>query len=252
MICRFCAAEIPEGSQFCRKCGARMNVTPPPPPAASTPPTSPLPPGVEPPTSGKAIGSLIAGIFFLFLPASIVAVILGHLSISEINKSAARIKGKGLAVAGLVLGYMGIAFIPFVLIIAAIAIPNFLRARTAANEASAVGSMRTFNTALASYALQCPQGFPASTEQLGPGSGDCSGANLIDQSLSSPNAIRHGYVFTYHPGGADAQGRITVYVVSGHPVNPGSTGARHFYTDESGLIRGETSGPAGPNSEPLE
>ena len=56
-----------------------------------------LPAGFEPPTSGKAIGSLISGIFFLFLPASIVAVILGHLSLSEIRKSAGRIKGQGIA-----------------------------------------------------------------------------------------------------------------------------------------------------------
>ena len=51
--------------------------------------------------------------------------------------------GDGMAIAGLVLGYIGFAAIPFILIIAAIAIPNLLRARMAANEASAVGSLRT-------------------------------------------------------------------------------------------------------------
>ena len=136
-----------------------------------------LPAGFEPPTSGKAIGSLISGIFFLFLPASIVAVILGHLSLSEIRKSAGRIKGQGIATAGLVLGYIGIGAVPFIiLIVAAIAIPNLLRAKMAANESVAVGSLRTYNTAIVIYAQQCPQqGFPASTAQLGPGSGDCDG-----------------------------------------------------------------------------
>lgn len=90
---------------------------------------------VESHTSGKAIASLICGIFFFILPAAIVAVILGHLSCSEIGKSLGRIRGRGLALAGLILGYFGVAFIPFILIIAAIAIPNLLRARIAANEA---------------------------------------------------------------------------------------------------------------------
>jgi Domain of unknown function (DUF4190) len=130
----------------------------------------PLPPGFEPPTSGKAIGSLICGIFCFFLPASLIAVILGHLSLSEIRKSAGRLKGQGLATTGLILGYLGIALIPFLLIIAAIA--NLLRSKMAANEASAVGSLRTLNTAAIRYALQCPDfGFPASVENLGPGSG---------------------------------------------------------------------------------
>jgi type IV pilus assembly protein PilA len=252
MICSSCSTEIPDGSQFCSKCGARVDVLPPPAPPYSAPPSSPLPPGVEPPTSGKAIGSLIAGIFFLFFPAAVVAIILGHISLSQIRKSAGRLKGRGLATAGLILGYMGIAFIPIVLIIAAIAIPNLLRARMTANEASAVGSVRTFTTALVSYASQCPQGFPASTEQLGPGPGDCTGANLIDASLASPRALKDGYILVYHPGRADDQGHVSVYVISADPVVPGSTGMRHFYADESGVIRFETSRPAGPDSQPLE
>ena len=83
-------------------------------------------PGVPTPTSGKAIASLVCGVFFFILPASIAAVVLGHLSLSEIKKSAGRVQGQGLAIAGLVLGYMGLAGIPFA-IIAASAIPNWLR-----------------------------------------------------------------------------------------------------------------------------
>ena len=52
-----------------------------------------------------------------------------------------------IAIAGLVLGYLGVLAIPFVLIIAAIAIPNLLRARIAANESAAVSSIRTIGTA---------------------------------------------------------------------------------------------------------
>jgi hypothetical protein len=64
-------------------------------------------------TSGKAIGSLICGLFFLFFPIAIVAIVLGHLSLSDIRKAAGRLTGQGVAVAGLVLGYLGVAFIPF-------------------------------------------------------------------------------------------------------------------------------------------
>jgi type IV pilus assembly protein PilA len=251
MDCPYCAELIPDDVQFCPKCGTQMGTRLPSP--GSPPRAQPLPPGFQPPTSGKAVGSLICGIFFFFLPASIAAVVLGHLSLSEIRKGAGRLKGQGLATAGLVLGYVGIAAIPFILIIAAIAIPNLLRARMATNEASAVGSLRTYTTAIMSYSVQCPkQGFPAAVQQLGPGAGDCNQANLVDPSLASPSATKSGYVFVYHAGPANEQGHIVSYVISADPANPNSTGVRHFYTDETGIIRAESTGPAGPQSQPLE
>lgn len=250
MTCPYCAELIADGSQFCPKCGTRMGTTM---AAAPSPGASIAPPfsGV-PSTSGKAIGSLICGIFFWFLPTSIVAVVLGHLSLSEIRKSAGRLKGQGLAITGLVLGYMGIAFIPFILIIAAIAIPNLLRSRMAANEASAVASLRTYNVAIATYAAKCAQqGFPPSAQQLGPGSGDCDHADLLSGVLASRHPMKYGYEFQYHPGTTDADGRITSYVISADPVTQNQTGIRHFYSDETQVIRFEPSSPAGPASPPL-
>lgn len=78
-------------------------------------------------TSGKAIASLICGVLFFIFPVAIAAVVLGHLSFSDICKSGGRLVGNGIATAGLILGYMGLAAVPFILIIAAIAIPNLLR-----------------------------------------------------------------------------------------------------------------------------
>src|ERR1700751_2141309 len=127
MNCPYCAQGIPDDVVFCPKCGTQMGTPLPDSPNYRQPP----PPGFQPPTSGKAMGSLISGLFFFFLPASILAVVLGHLSLSEIRKSAGRLKGQGIATVGLVLGYMGVAAIPFILIIAAIAIPNLLRAKMA-------------------------------------------------------------------------------------------------------------------------
>jgi uncharacterized protein DUF4190 len=59
-----------------------------------------------PQNSNKAIASLVCGLMFFFTPTSIAAIVLGHLALSDIKKSAGRIAGRGLAVAGLVLGYV--------------------------------------------------------------------------------------------------------------------------------------------------
>ena len=152
MVCSRCGQTAPDGATFCSTCGQ-------PSPATNVgfaglpPQTSTGVPGpvVAEKTSGLAIASLIFGIPFPFFPFSIVAVVFGHVSLSQIKKSAGRLGGKGLAIAGLVLGYLGIAMIPLILIIAAIAIPNLLRARMAANESSAVYSLRTINTAQVTY-----------------------------------------------------------------------------------------------------
>jgi type IV pilus assembly protein PilA len=248
MNCPYCGQSIPDDIVFCPKCGTRMGSPLPDSPAYQTP----LPAGFVPPTSGKAIGSLICGIFVFFLPASILAIVLGHLSISEIRKSAGRMKGEGIATAGLILGYLGVVLIPFILIIAAIAIPNLLRAKMAANEASAVGTLRTMNTAIDAYAEKCPdQGYPSSIERLGPGPGDCTGAGLVSNILATPNAKNSGYIFFYQPASPNAKGKTTSYGIYADPMVPTSTGTRHFYTDDSGIIREERSKSAGPNSTPL-
>ena len=70
--------------------------------------------------------------------AGIPAIILGHISLSRIKKSMGRLKGEGMALTGLILGYISL---PFILIIAAIAIPNLLRAKISANEAAAASTV---------------------------------------------------------------------------------------------------------------
>jgi Domain of unknown function (DUF4190) len=82
-----------------------------------TPAPTPQPPGdrgayEQPPgrgTSGLAIASLVLGIVWVFWIGSILAVIFGHIALSRIKASRGMIEGKGLAIAGLVLGYLGIA-----------------------------------------------------------------------------------------------------------------------------------------------
>jgi Domain of unknown function (DUF4190) len=186
--CPHCTGAIQDDALVCPLCKTSLTGMPAPPPGAS----------------GKAIGSLVCGLLsVLILPffASIPAVILGHISLSEIKKSAGRLQGKGMAIAGLVMGYLSVAFIPFLLIIAAIAIPNLLRARMAANEAAAVGSLRTYNSAMVNYAAICPNiGYPASVVDLGTGDGRCKGANLVDSFLAAPAGQKTGYRFSIHRG----------------------------------------------------
>ena len=135
MFCEKCGAAIQDGSLFCNQCGRAVTAAPGQQGAAPTPPARYVGDGE---TSGKALASLVTGIFGLLLfPIAIAAIILGHMSRSEIRKSNGRLKGDGMATAGLVMGYGAFALIPFILIIAAIAIPNLLRARIAANESSA-------------------------------------------------------------------------------------------------------------------
>jgi len=204
--------------------------------------------------SGKATASLVCGILLCLSPfTSAAAVVLGHLALSEIKKSAGRMAGHGVAVAGLVLGYVGLVFfVPMVLIIAAIAIPNVLRARMAANEASAVGTLRTYNTAMITYASACPDlGYPASLENLGPGGKDCNHLDVLDATLAVPAPVKNGYRFYYSQTGI-SNGTRTQYILAADPVTPGTSGVRHFFTDQTGVIRASLGGGADANSRPLQ
>jgi type IV pilus assembly protein PilA len=181
-----------------------------------------------------AIASLVCGIVNVF-PVSIIAIVLGHISLSQIRKSAGQLKGQGLAIAGLVLGYLGIVAIPFILIVAAIAIPNLLRAKIAADESSAVGSIRTLGTAEKAYAAEHQsEGFTCNLSDL-------NSAGLIDSSLLSGQ--KNGYAFTLQNCTADAAGKpVSKVQVIAVPLSLHTTGTRAFCTDETGAIRSDSSG----------
>lgn len=228
-FCAACGNSMNVEDRFCRVCGRAAEVSAP----ASGAATSPMVP-VPQETSGKAIASLICGLFFFFFPLSAVAVILGHISLSDIRKSAGRLKGEGLAIAGLVFGYAGLAIIPF-LIIAAIVIPNLLRARIAANESSAVASVGRVTTAEVTYAAQHPEeGYTCSLSSL-------ESANLIPADLAK--GLKNGYAFevsgcgssTDHPGNDKFQ-------VVAYPVRVNQTGIRAFCSDQTSVIRVDSSG----------
>lgn len=244
--CPFCAESIQDDAQFCPLCGCSLVA-----PATTIASAAAMPPG-QVRTSGKAIASLICGIFFFVLPSAIIAIVLGHLSYSEISHSLGRIRGKGMSIAGLILGYLGISFIP-ILIIAAIAIPNLLRSRMAANEASAVGSLRSYNYAMGVYAAQCPKiGFPQSLANLGLGGKGCDRAGLLDDSLGTNNPVKSGYSFHYTAGEPDNLGQVASFTLTAEPITQGTTGFRYFFTDQTGVIRWSKDGSADADSPPLQ
>jgi len=95
------------------------DVSPPPPPAPlAPPPYAPYPAPVCQTTNGLAVASLIAGFFWLGWLGSILAVIFGHIALGQIKRSGGREGGSGLAIAGLVLGYMGVATLLLVILVA--------------------------------------------------------------------------------------------------------------------------------------
>jgi len=136
--------------------------------------------------------------------------------------------------------------VAIILIIAAIAIPNLLRSKMAANEASAVASLRTYNTALVSYTTT--YGTDPTTAQgmlaLGPATTPSStAADLIDNLLGSASPSKSGYTFSYTAGTASSTGIISQYSLTAQPQST-STGQRYFFTDQSGVIRQTTNGSA--------
>ena len=139
--------------------------------------------------------------------------------------------------------------VAIILIIAAIAIPNLLRSRMAANEASAVGSLRTINTACVTYSTTYPQvGYPNSLAALGPSSSAVStSADLIDSVLSA--GTKSGYTFSFGPGTGTP---LTGYSVAADPSSRGTSGQRGFYTDQSGVIRADPTTTASSSSSPLQ
>ncbi|MCX5692114.1 MAG: type II secretion system protein [Candidatus Omnitrophica bacterium] len=116
-------------------------------------------------------------------------------------------------------------------LLAAIAIPNLLRARHNANEAAGIAALRTISTACESYrAAQTPTTYPTTNLLL------LSSAvpPYIDVSLASAvdaNNTKQGYYFTY------AWVNANQYTCLATPAVPGTTGTRIFFVDESGVIR---------------
>jgi type IV pilus assembly protein PilA len=136
--------------------------------------------------------------------------------------------------------------VAIILIIAAIAIPNMLASRKAANQASAVANIRTITSAAVSYSVTYVNGYPPSLATLGgitvPAT--CGAAILIDSTLASAPNQKSGYQFAYSgvngnittvPAGCPAAG-FNGYLLTATPLVEGMTGNMSYCSTEQGVI----------------
>ena len=251
--CPHCDAIDAGEAGYCKKCGQPLE-------------TAAIPVAAAPArrTSGMAVASLVLGILSLLclFPAAVLAIVLGYGARARIRRSAGTLQGEGMARAGVNLGVLGLIFF----VLAAIAIPNLIRSRMSSGEWAPVSGVRTINTAEVTYASTYPKiGFSPTLEALGYGGTDChqsteQHACLIDDMLAAGQ--KRGYRFRYTPAPPEG-GVVLAYTIQADPSpEPASwlerlfgaqpqTGTRHFFSDQSGVIRYEAGHPATANSPPL-
>ncbi|OFV81748.1 MAG: hypothetical protein A3D93_05295 [Acidobacteria bacterium RIFCSPHIGHO2_12_FULL_67_30] len=139
--------------------------------------------------------------------------------------------------------------VAIILIIAAIAIPNLLKSRMAANESATVGNMKTIGTALATYtSIYGTCGYPDSLTRLGPGTPPTpAAAGLLDAVMANDNFNKQGYVYTYAltNGAGDCVGAPGAdFELEAQPSVQNKTGIRGFFMDSSMVIRYDPDGDA--------
>lgn len=132
--------------------------------------------------------------------------------------------------------------VAIILIISAIAIPSFLRSRLQANEASAVASVRTINTAAITYsATYSNVGFPTTLISMG-GVNPCvptaAQACLLDDN-SLAGGTKSGYSFVWAGDGATPS---VAYTLTATPLTIGNSGQRMFCSDQTDVVRFDPSG----------
>ena len=144
--------------------------------------------------------------------------------------------------------------VAIILIIAAIAIPNLLRARMQANEASAASSIHAVNTAEISFSASYPTvGYSASLLALGNGgtnpcAGSATAACYLDDNLAG--GTKSGYLFSYTVDNSSTPSLH--YTLNADPGSRGITGQRSFYSSDSNVTRFNTTGAASSSDSPLQ
>lgn len=222
------------GVEVCKKCGATLM-----PHSASSPGQSHSfvdrqqdgrPNGEL--KKGLAIWSLVIGILNFFTLGLLgVGVVLGItlavVALSRIKNNPSVYGGKEFATAGLVTSILSLLIIVPIGIIAAIAIPNLLASRRAANEGSAIHALRQISSAEYTYASL--HGSYGTLEELGT-------SELINRGIAAGS--RHGYLIKINVSKPTSGTQIGGFQVVAVPLTYPNSGRRSFYLDESGVIRG--------------
>jgi len=142
--------------------------------------------------------------------------------------------------------------IAVIMVIAGIAIPNFIRSKMRANESGAVANLRTITTANVVYTTTYGVGFGPNLPALGgnPVTPSPTSAGLIDSVLSA--GVKSGYIYTYTAGSQDANNNYQSFTVTADPLTPGTTGDRHFFTDQTNVIRVNLTATASVSDNPIQ
>ena len=189
------------------------------------------PPSTDAKSSGLAIASLVLGVisFFtlgLFGVGAIAGLVMGIVAMRRIRRNPSLYGGEGFAVAGIVMGCISVLTFGFVAMIAAIAIPNLLASRRAANEAMMINKLRQISSAQATYASTAGFGKYGTLEQL-------VESGLLDKSLSRGGPL-YGYRLEIRVSGNSFEA-VATPVSYGQSTSPGR---RSFYVSSDGVIRG--------------
>jgi hypothetical protein len=206
----------------------------------------------KPQASRKAVASFVCGLLFPVLPSAIAAIVYGRRARTEIRASRERLRGAAMATAGVVLGWLGVTL--FTGVTVTVLYAHFARPIEARNQASALGTLRSMNSALTAYGVEYGNGFPSDIAALSSGdptNGNCNHAAMVDSRLASGS--KDGYIFHYVPVFPDHRstpqispkaaaancisGGASGYTITADPAEPGKSGSTHFFTDQTGIIR---------------
>jgi type IV pilus assembly protein PilA len=143
--------------------------------------------------------------------------------------------------------------VAIILIIAAIAVPNLLQSKKAANQSSAISVLRTITTASVSYWVTYSNGYPPSLAAMGGASGaaTCNLSILMDETVTTPPYQKSGYQFAF----TGMEGNVTTppagctpgfqgYLATATPTSLGVTGNSSYCVDEAGILHQNTTGAA--------
>ena len=180
---------------------------------------------------GLAVLSLVLGVINLFTVGllgvgAILGIVLAVVAMNRAKRNPLVYGGKELATAGLITSVLSLVIVVPIGIVAAIAIPNLLASRRAANEAATIATLRRIYSAQATYQATVGEGKYGTLEQL-------AAESLIDPRVAS--GAHYGYRFNvevtdgldYEPG----------FEATGVPLNYPNSGRRSFFVNENGVIR---------------